>query len=41
MQNILLLVPYVTDYRLLPSARLDSVVKAARYMHTRVQIPDK
>ena len=36
MQNILLLVPYVTDYLLLPLARLDSVD-----MHTRVQIPDK
>ena len=38
MQNILLLVPYVKNYLLLPSARLHAVVKATRYMHAQVQI---
>ena len=33
-------VTYVTDY-LLPSARLDSMVKAARNLHAQLQIPDK
>ena len=40
MQNILLLVPYAKNYLLL-SDRLHSVVKATRYMHARVQIPEK